>query len=105
LGQVEWLPRAAEIMRSDPRMEDFTPQRVRADLRAFVHAQGISCIVPRPEDDEYWKGIHPDDPWWYRVLINVPEFQQGLFVKLRLVDPDDDQDPWVSIMGCHPGLQ
>jgi hypothetical protein len=102
LGQVEWKPEAAENMRCNPRMKRFTPQGIRVLLREFVLEKGCDCIIPRPESDEYWLEMHPDDPWWYKVVIEeVEEFPQGLFVKMKLVDPDDELDPWVQIVDSH----
>jgi hypothetical protein len=88
-------------MQRDPRMEGFTTLGVKAELRAFVKANGPSCIVHRREDDDYWKEKHPEDPWWYKVVIESSGLPEGVFVKLRLVDPDEEHDPWVTIVGCH----
>jgi hypothetical protein len=104
LGQIEWLPKAVELIRQHPRMrgKGFTPNGIKADVRAHVLANGIGCIQAQKETDAFWLEQHPDDPWWYKVVIEVDEFPQGLFVKLRLVDAEESQDPWVTIIGCHP---
>jgi len=102
MGQIEWLPKALEIMLQDRRMKGFTERGVRLALREFVLAHGSGCIHAQAETDAEWLDLHPDDPWWYKVVVEVDEFPQGLFVKLRLVDPDDVQDPWVAVIGCHP---
>lgn len=102
MGHIEWDDKAAELVRCNRRLKGLTTQWIRTSLHEFALTSDPSCVVPRPEDDEYWLALHPDDPWWYRVVLpDVPGVPQGLFVKLRLVDPDDTVDPWVQIVGCH----
>jgi hypothetical protein len=104
LGQMEWKESAAQNMRNDPRMKGFTTRGVQEELHRFAVANGSGCVEARPETDQYWLDIHPDDPWWYQVVIEADEFPEGLFIKLRLVDPDDEQDPWAQIVSCHPSF-
>ena len=102
LGQVSWDHKAEEIMQCNPKMRGFTTKGIKLLLREFVLKKGCGCIVHRPEDSEYWLKVHPDDPWWYKVVIEeVDEFPKGLFVKMRLDDPNEELDPWVQIIGCH----
>ncbi len=100
-GQVQWKPKAAEIMRQNPDTRGFTTNWVKGILCEFVLAKGRGCIRARRETNEYWLEAEPDDPWWYKVNIELEDRPKRLFVKMRLVDPDDEDDPWVDIVGCH----
>jgi hypothetical protein len=104
MGQIEWKPAAADNLREDRRMDGFTTIGVRDLLRQWVLKNGAACINAKQETDPDWLARYPDDPWWYSVVIEVDEFPKGLFVKVKLVDPDDESDPWVTIVSCHPSL-
>src|SRR6266403_1126767 len=100
-GQIEWKPACLERFRDDPKMQSFTEIGVKELLCEFVRNGGTLEI--RPEKDPYWLEVHPDDPWWYFAAIPVPEFRDGLFVKVKLIlwDNDDEDDPWVQIVSIH----
>lgn len=102
LGQIEWKPSAVENMRADDRTSHLTPMGVRGDLRQEVLSKGVTAVTTRPETDPYWLAVHPEDPWWYKVVLVLAEFPQGLLVKMKLIDPEEEDDPFVQIVGCHP---
>lgn len=59
------------------------------------------------ETDQNWLDAHPDDPWLYCLLIPVPEYREGLFVKMKLLWEDGDQldDAFAELVSVHRGLQ
>ena len=92
-------------MLADRRMQSFRPQGVRLLLNDWVVQKGLGCIRSTLEKDKHWLAEYPDDPWWYYVIIDVDDFPDGLFVKVKLIDPDDTLDPWVVIISCHPEIK
>jgi hypothetical protein len=104
-GQIEWTDKAQEVMLADRRMQGFRPNGVRDLLRQWVIQHGSNCLRATQETDPDWLAEYPDDPWWYSVVIDVKGFYDGLFVKVKLIDPDDTSDPWVVIISCHPEIR
>jgi hypothetical protein len=101
LGQIDWKAAAADSLRAEERTSHLTPMGIRADLRQEVLRLGATAVQARAETDPYWLEIHPEDPWWYKVVLITKEFPQGLMVKMKLVDPEDEDDPFVQIVSCH----
>jgi hypothetical protein len=100
-GQIEWKLSCLERFRDDPAMKSFTEKGVKELLWNFV-LNGGGEIQARPETAELWLEEHPDDPWWYFVVIPVAEFPNGLFVKVKLLwDDGDGEDAWVQIVSIH----
>ena len=104
MGQIEWKQSAEERVRKDPRMKRFTPHGIRLYLHEWV-LDHRGTIETREETDADWRAEYPDDPWWYFSIILlkevVEELPDGVFVKMKLLDPEDDTDPWVQIISCH----
>jgi hypothetical protein len=96
-GNIEWKPSSEEVMKRDPRMRGFTPQRVRLLLRD--HGRSNGRIDIRNETRTEWHD--PDHPFWYRAKIEVDEFVDGIFVEVLLIDYDEDE-PFVQIVSAHP---
>lgn len=80
-------------------MAGFTPAGVKLLLREFVCTNGGALDV-RNQGFEYWLKEDPDNPFWYRAVIPVPEFARGLFVELVISDYDEI-DPYVWIVSEH----
>jgi hypothetical protein len=80
-------------------MEGLTPEGIRHLLRQFV-LEG-NALNLREETREEYLQENPDDPYWYRAIIPVPDLPRGLFVEVKLID-DDEKEPWVEIVSAHP---
>lgn len=98
-GQIEWKSEAENRVLDDPEMQLFSTKTIRGLLREFVRDGGQ--IEVRNQRFELWLQEDPDNPYWYRAVIPVPEFPQGLFVEL-IITEYDEQDPWVLIVSSHP---
>lgn len=98
LGHIQWKDSAARLVRGDPLLSMFPPERIRGLLRRFV-LDGNSLDV-RLEIREEYLAEDPNNPYWYRALIPIAGFPRGLFVEVRLVD-DDPREPWVEIVSAH----
>src|SRR5438105_12626236 len=92
-GQIEWKPSCLERFRCDHEMKSFTEKGIKNELWDFVRNRG-GQIETRAETNADWLREHPDDPWWYFAVLPVPEFPNGLFVKVKLLwndgDPEDE---------------
>lgn len=101
-GQIEWQPSCLERFLGDPEMRGFTDKGIRKALCDFVRNQG-GTLECRRETDPDWLREHEDDPWWYFAIIPVPEFRDGLFVKVKLLwkEGDDEHDAFVQILSIH----
>jgi hypothetical protein len=94
-GCCEWHDRAFRQVQTDPELLAFTPLAIRQLTIEFVVTGGIIEQVEekRPEYNEY--------DFYYMVILSLPEFPHGLFVEMRLVDPDIDC-PTVLLVNAHP---
>src|SRR5262249_8602389 len=102
LGNIEWEPSALQRMLEDPTMEGVTAFGVRLLLREFV-SQG-SCLDVRDQKSEQHLEERPEHPYWYRAIIPVPQFPKGLFVETILIDPEEEEEPFVQIVSAHRQL-
>ena len=100
-GNIHWKDSAARNMLREEKTKNFTLNGVKGWLCEFVRNKNSGCVKARPETDEYWLELNPDDPWWYAVNIELNDRPARLFVKMKLVDPDDEDDPWAEIVGAH----
>ncbi len=98
LGHIQWKYAAAQLVRGDPLLAMFPPERIRALLRQFV-LDGNTLEV-RSEIREEYLTVDPEHPYWYRAVIPSAGISQGIFVEVRLVD-DDPHEPWVEIVSAH----
>jgi len=105
-GFIEWKPACLERFRDDPEIISITEAGVKLLLRQHVCLDGHQPEEHR-ETDPDWLQECPDDPWWYCVLIPVPEFEEGLYVKMRLLwdDGDPEDDAFVQLVSVHQGLR
>jgi hypothetical protein len=93
-GCCEWEDKAYERLDEDASRGGLTPDAVRLLLITFVVAGGTIHQVKeqRPEYNDY--------EYYYKVVIPVVEYPHGLFVELRLHDPDIDC-PTVYLVNAH----
>jgi hypothetical protein len=98
-GHIQWQDAATRRVRGDKDMAGYTPEAIRALLRAFV-LQGNTLTARQDTRPEYL-AEHPDDPSWYRAVLPAPPLPKGMFVELRLID-NDPAEPWVEIVNAHP---
>ena len=97
-GNIEWKDAAYQRVLDDPALQGFTPLGIRLLLREFV-VNG-NRLTGRHETRTEYLDENPDDPYWYRAIIPVPQFPKGLFVEVRMLD-DDVNEPWVQIVNAH----
>jgi hypothetical protein len=97
LGNIEWSDSALRRFSDDPQLDGFKASGVRKVLRDFVNAGG--ALTAREEVREEYKD--PDHPFWYRAIIPVAEFPKGLFVELKLIDHEEEEEPFVQIVNLH----
>jgi len=105
-GQIEWKQACLARFRDDPEMKMFTDKGVRELLWDCVRNKNYQ-IEHRKETDPDWLTDNPNDPWWYFVVLPVPTvFPKGLFVKVKLLweDGDDEDDAFVQIVSIHEEL-
>jgi hypothetical protein len=100
-GFIQWKDSAALLVQNDPAMAGLTPSGIRALLRQFVE-DGNTLDVRLETRVEYLQD-NPEDPYWYRAIIPVPDFPNGLFIEVRLIDADPI-GPWVEIVSAHEQL-
>jgi hypothetical protein len=98
LGHIQWKESAARRVRGDPDLLGLTPEGIRLLLRRSV-LDGKSLDVRQETRAEY-REEWPDDPYWYRAILEGPGLPHGLFVEVKLVD-DDLMEPWVEIVSAH----
>jgi hypothetical protein len=94
---VEWVnDKAARRVRGNPANQGLTPEEIKRLLREFVAAGGR--IEQRREEREEYRGRRD---YWYRAVIPLDGFRDGLFVEMELSDDDPDV-PMVSLLNAHP---
>jgi hypothetical protein len=83
-------------------MKRFTEKGIRNLLCEFVRDLG-GQFRAQNETAIDWLEENPDDPWWYFAVIPVPTFPRGLFVKVKLLweEGDNEEDAWVQIVSIH----
>lgn len=97
-GFIQWKDSAARLVQNDPALSGLTTSGIRALLRQFVLDGNVLdvCLETRAEYLE----DNPEDPYWYRAIVPVPDFPNGLFLEIRLIDADPTE-PWVEIVSAH----
>jgi hypothetical protein len=64
------------------------------------HVLDGNVLDVRPEIRAEYLAAAPDHPYWYRAILAVDGFPNGLFVEVKLED-DDPNEPWVEIVSAH----
>jgi hypothetical protein len=95
-GCCLWDSRAERRARADRNLGGLTPATIMDLLQDHVAAHPEAVTTRRETRAEY-RGAYE---WWFRVIVPVDGFTQGLFVELILVDPDPDV-PVVWIVNAH----
>jgi hypothetical protein len=98
LGHIQIKDSVYRQLRDDPDLAPYSPAGIKEILRSFV-VSGKN-LEARQETRQEWLEECPDDPWWYKAVIPVPEFPKGLFQEVKLID-DGESDPWVEIVRVH----
>ena len=96
-GLITFRESASRRLRDNPDLQNYTQAGIRGILRKFVCMKN-DAIDPRAEDPEINRD--PENPYWYRVVIPVQEFAEGLFLKIKITDYDEDE-PEVQIVNLH----
>src|SRR5260221_10460813 len=96
-GDCDWVDERTEMrVRHDPANQGLRPNEILHLLKAWVASS--NPIFCKREVRDLWKDKR-DFVYW--VVIDHPEFLNGFFVELELVDPDPS-DPRVLILSAHP---
>lgn len=96
LGHIQWKDSAAHRVRNDGDLCGLSPEGIRALLREFVMTNSGVLEARKETRPEYVDEF----PFWYRVIVDVPDLPRGLFLEILLVD-DDPDEPWVEIVSAH----
>ena len=94
-GCCEWHERAFQRVKKDSDLLGLTPAAIRRFTIEFVAAGGTIQQIKeqRPEYNDF--------DYYYKAVLVVSGFPHGLFVELRMVDPDVDC-PTVLLVNAHP---
>lgn len=96
---VEWInDKEANRVRTDPVNQGLRPGEIIRLLREYVRDGDPSCIEQIREQREGWSDRRD---YWYKVIVPVDGFPNGLFVELELLDDDPDV-PVVVLLNAHP---
>ena len=95
-GNVQWKDSAARLVRLDSELCGMTPSGIKKLLREFDLNGGT--VSPRVETREEYKDRTPH---WYRARIAVDELPRELFIELTLIDPNEEEEPFVEIVSAH----
>lgn len=88
--------RTMQRVRDDPSLLGLSPACIRKELIDYVKAGGgVRQVVETRE--EY---LH-DHSFYYKAIIPLDGFPQGVFVELVLTDDDPDV-PMVALVSAHP---
>src|SRR5688500_2969226 len=100
-GVIRWKPSALKRLQY-PDLKGFTQAGVDQILKKHATA-GTGQWRHRRESDEEWLSQHPEDPWWYAAILPELKFRHGLFVKMKLLweDGDDEDDCAVEVVSIH----
>lgn len=93
-GDCRWKESLEARIRADRWMMGLTPEAITTLLRDYVGRGGPIDRRADPQPEE-----HSQD-YWYRIIIPVVGFTDGLFVKIVLTD-DDPEAPAVRIVSIH----
>jgi len=81
-------------------MQSFTQRGVTESLQDFIKRGGQLKARKESETSDWFD---PDDPFWYFAVIPAAIFKWGLFVKVKLLW-DEGDDEWaasVEIVSIH----
>jgi len=94
-GCCEWHEDALLRVLHDQDLRAHSPQKIRQLMFDFVLKGGTikQIVEKRPEYCEF--------DFYYKVIVPAPGFPNGLFIELRLYDPDADC-PTVLLVNAHP---
>ena len=86
-------------------MQNFTEKGIKEDLWDFVRNKAGRCKEQNETATE-WLEENPDGPFWYFAILPTPIFRRGLFVKMKLLweEGDDEADAFVQIVSIHEEL-
>jgi hypothetical protein len=94
---VEWInDETARRVRRDRANQGLTPEGIKKLLLDFVAAGG------RPEQRREERAEYKEHrAFWYKAIVPVDGFRDGLFVEMELSDDDPDV-PIVWLLNAHP---
>ena len=98
----EWInDKEANRVRSDPSNQGLTPGEIKRLTREHVRLNGPSCVEQLREVRE---NRRDQRDYWYRVIVAIDGFPDGLFVEMELLDDDPDV-PIVVLLNAHPATR
>ena len=97
---VYWDRKSVNRVRNNRDLRGFTPKFIRSELIRLVKDGKVS-VKQVHETRENWV-IHYD--YYYKSILPNEEFTNGIFVEMRLVDPDEPtfEFPVVALVNAHP---
>jgi hypothetical protein len=97
-GYVEWADdRVARRVQEQLSDLGLTPREVKRLSLAHVSQVGIEAIRQVREERPGWRDEHQFN---YKVIVPFEGTPRGLFVEMRLIDPDPD-DPQIQLVNAH----
>lgn len=87
--------RALRRIAADIELVAFSPDEIQKLAMEYVEAGGIIHQIKeqRPEYNDY--------DFYYKLIVPVPDFVHGLFIEMRMTDPDAEC-PTVRVVNAHP---
>ena len=95
---VYWDRKSANRVRNNRDLRDLTPASIRRELVRLVRNGQVSV----KQVDETRPEWQPHYKYYYKSILPHEEFTNGLFVEMRLVDPDEHEFPEVELVNAHP---
>jgi hypothetical protein len=85
------------LVQSCPGNRGLTPPQILELTQWWVRGGGV--VECNREDRENWRGEW--DYYYWTVIDGIEDIPSGLFVEMRLLDPDPN-DPVVILVNAHP---
>jgi hypothetical protein len=95
---VLWDRKNAQIVRDDDELKGITPGFIRREVILFVRENGGTVVEQIRETRPGWRDAYH---FYYKVILPVDGFKNGLFVEMRLTGDDDPDFPEVTLVGAH----
>lgn len=94
-GRIEWKDACLKRFRDELEMLSFTRHGVNESLQEFVNS-GNQFKSRRESETSGW--FDESDPYWYFAVIPAPGvFKFGLFVKVKLLWEDGDEEDAAAV--------
>jgi hypothetical protein len=97
-GYDEWADdRVARRVQEQLSDLGLTPREVKRLALAHVRQVGIDAVRQVREERPGWREEYR---FYYKVVVPFEGTPRGLFIEMRLIDPDPD-DPQIQLVNAH----